>query len=71
VIIGEDVNTVLSSGCEDNLGQSSNKESLTDMVGLKVVMKRVAELLIRSDDVKYLALSLNGIVGDDVSCDGW
>jgi len=72
VINGEDVNTILSSGCEDNLGQSSNKEPLTEMVGSKVVMKGMAELLIRSDDVKYLALSLkNGIVEDDVSRDGY
>ena len=52
MIIGGDVNTVLSSGWEDSLGQSFNKESLTEMVGSKVVMKEVLKFLSRSAVVK-------------------
>ena len=44
MINGGVANTVLSSGCDDNLGQSSNKESLTEMVGSNVVMKGMPEL---------------------------
>jgi len=41
------------------------------MEGSKVVIKGIPKLLSRSAVVKYVALSLKGMTGEDVSRDGY